>query len=107
MNFPKSSFIGLNTNHAFLDLACEFLHCKKETPPLEYLGLPIGANPSLAPTWEPLVNLIHRRLHSWKNRYMSLGGIEILINYVLNDILMFYLSFMKMPVKVWKKIVNI
>jgi hypothetical protein len=38
---------------------------------------------------------------------VSLGGWVVLLNYVLNSIPIFYLSFMKMPVKVWKKIVRL
>lgn len=57
-------------------------------------------------TWEPLVNLLYTRLISWKHMYVSLGGRVILINYVLNVIPIFSLSFLKMLVKVWKKIVK-
>ncbi|CAI8594931.1 unnamed protein product [Vicia faba] len=72
--FSKSSLIGVNSGHAFLDLSREFLHCENESLPFRYLGLPIGVNPRLASTWDPLVNLLSRRLMSWKHRYMSPWG---------------------------------
>jgi hypothetical protein len=34
---------------------------------------------------------------------VSFGGRVVLLNYVLNSIPIFYLSFMKLHVKVWKK----
>jgi hypothetical protein len=50
--------------------------------------------------------VIQRRLASWKNKYVSLGGIVVLLNSVLSAIPIFYLSLFKMPVGVWKKIVR-
>lgn len=47
------------------------------------------------------------RLLSWKYMYVSLDGRVILLNFVLNVIPIFFLSYMKMSVNVWKKIVNI
>lgn len=39
--------------------------------------------------------------------YVSLGGRVILFNSFLNVILIFLLSFLKMPIEVWKKIMKI
>jgi hypothetical protein len=38
---------------------------------------------------------------------VSLGGRIVLINAVLSSIPIFFLSFMKMPVKVWREVVSI
>ncbi|MCH80102.1 LINE-1 reverse transcriptase like [Trifolium medium] len=40
-------------------------------------------------------------------RFISLGGRVVLLKSVLNSIPIFYLSFLKMPVKVWKQIVRL
>jgi hypothetical protein len=58
-------------------------------------------------TWEPMITVVRNRLGSWGNKYVSLGGRIVLINAVLNAILIFYLSYMKMPKKVWKELVKI
>jgi hypothetical protein len=81
--------------------------CKIGSVPFTYLGLPVGANPRLEMTWHPLIQLLTSRLGSWGNKYVSLGGRVVLLNSVLNAIPIFYMSVMKMPVKVWKKIVRI
>jgi hypothetical protein len=55
-------------------------------------------------TWEPLLESLPNRLGAWGNKYISLGGRIVLLNAVLNAILVFYLSYLKIPVHVWKKI---
>ncbi|MCH82343.1 LINE-1 reverse transcriptase like, partial [Trifolium medium] len=75
--------------------------------PFKYLGLSVGANPRKLATWEPMLNVIRGRLGAWGNKYVSLGGRIVLINAVLSDIPIFYLSYLKMPVRVWKEVVKI
>lgn len=41
------------------------------------------------------------------NKYVSLGGRIVLLNSVLNSIPIFYLSFLKLSARVWRKIVII
>jgi hypothetical protein len=91
----------------FMGVAAKFLNCKLGKFPFIYLGLPVGANPRKEATWDPVIEVLQKRLHSWKNRFVSLGGRVVLINLVLATIPLFYLSFMKLPTKVWKKIVSI
>jgi hypothetical protein len=106
VNFSKSRLIGVNVSTNFLERAAHFLHCKIGSLPFTYLGLPVGANPRRASTWEPVVKTIEKRLFSWRNRYVSLGGRVVLINSVFASILVFYLSFLKMPSSVRKVIVG-
>jgi hypothetical protein len=54
-----------------------------------------------------MVDNIKRRLGSWGNKYISLGGRIVLINAVLNSLPIFFLSYLKMPVKVWREVVKI
>ncbi|XP_045809691.1 uncharacterized protein LOC123904036 [Trifolium pratense] len=107
VNFWKSGLIGINVPSAFLSMACTFLNCRLDSIPFKYLGLPIGANPKSLSTWDPLVEHLRNRLCSWRNKHISLGGRVVMINAVLNAIPVFYLSFLKMPRKVWKKVVRI
>lgn len=107
VNFHKSSVMGVNVGDEFLGLAERFLYCRVGGVPFTYLGLPVGANPRLEKTWQPLLQLLTSRLGSWGNKFVSLGGRVVLLNSVLNAIPIFYLSVMKMPGKVWKKIVRL
>jgi hypothetical protein len=54
-----------------------------------------------------LVEAFRKRLGSWGNKYISLGGRIVLINAMLNAIPIFFLSYMRMPVKVWREVVSI
>jgi hypothetical protein len=107
VNFWKSGLMGVNVSSTFLDSACTFLNCRLGSIPFKYLGLPIGANPKSLSTWEPLLDHLRNRLLTWRNKYISLGGRIVLINAVLNAIPIFSLSFLKMPMSVWKKVVKI
>jgi len=70
-----------------------------------YLGLLVGANPRKASNWQPVVQIMDRRLHSWRNRYVSMGGQFVLINSVLASISLFYLTFLNIPNCVCKSLV--
>jgi hypothetical protein len=104
VNFWKSCVMGINVSNDFIRLASLFLNSKIGSVPFKYLGLPVGANPRRASTWEPMVTALRKRLEAWGNNYVSLGGRIILLNAVLNAIPIFFLSFMKILVAVWKKV---
>ncbi|MCH95123.1 LINE-1 reverse transcriptase like, partial [Trifolium medium] len=107
VNFWKSCLIGVNVPSQFMESACHFLNCKRGSIPFSYLGLPVGANPRRSSTWDPLIDKLRKRLLYWRNKYVSLGGRIVLINAVLNSIPIYYLSFMKLPMVVKKKIIRI
>ena len=107
VNFFKSCLIGINVNREFMDMAYNFLNCNEGNLPFKYLGLPVGANSSSSVTWEPLLDYVTTRLNSWGNKYISFGGRIVLLNSVINVIPIFYLSFLKMPGNVWRKLVRI
>jgi hypothetical protein len=69
-----------------------------------YFGLPVGASLRRMSTWEPLLESLRKRLGVWGNKYISFGGRVVLLNAVLNAIPVFYLSYLKIPVQLWKKI---
>jgi hypothetical protein len=96
--------MGVNVSHDFLRMASVFLNCRVTSLPFRYLGLPVGASPRRASTWEPLLVSLRKRLGAWGNKFVSLGGRIVLLNSVLNAIPIFYLSFLKIPVLVWKQV---
>jgi hypothetical protein len=107
VNFFKSCLMGVNVSSDFLGMASDFLNCRIGQVPFNYLGLPVGANPRSYATWVPMLDAIKRRLGSWGNKFVSLGGRIVLINAVLNSLPIFFLSYLKMPVKVWREVVKI
>jgi len=107
VNFYKSCLLGINVDPVFMGMACNFLNCNQGSFPFRYLGMPVGGNPGRISTWDPLLEHLSKKLNSWGNKYISLGGRIVLINSILNAIPIFHLSFFKMPVEVGKKIVRI
>jgi hypothetical protein len=51
-----------------------------------------------------LIDSLRKRLNAWGNKFVSLGGRIVLLNAVLNAIPIFYLSYLKIPILVWKKV---
>jgi hypothetical protein len=107
VNFWKSNILGVNVSQQFMRVASAFLNCRIGSVPFKYLGLPVGANIRREATWEPLLYSLLKRLGCWANHFISLGGRITLLNSVLNAIPIFYLSFLKIPILVWKKICRI
>jgi hypothetical protein len=105
VNYWKSGLVGVNIPPSFLETASSFLNCCLGSIPFKYLGLSTGENSNSDSTWDPLLDHLRMRLFSWRNKHISLGGRIVLINAVLNAIPIFHLSFLKMPNKVWKKVV--
>lgn len=99
----KSFLFGVNVGRPFLYLDMDFLHCKVCSLPFKYLELLVGANSKKEWTWDPFVKLVSKILVYSRNRFVSLGEWMVL----LNSISMFFLSFMKMSVLVWKKLVDL
>ena len=107
VNFHKSCLMGVNVSPEFMSMASNFLNCSLGNIPFVYLGLPVGANPRKLSTWEPMLEKNSRKLNSWGNKYISLGGRIVLLNSVLNSVPLIYLSFMKMLVKVVRRVVSL
>jgi hypothetical protein len=99
--------MGVNVRSEFLNLACSFLNCRQGNVPFKYLGLPVAANPMRLSTWDPLLDYLKKRLHSWGKKHISLGGRIVMINSVLNSIPIFLLSLLKMPATVINKVIQI
>jgi uncharacterized protein YpuA (DUF1002 family) len=54
--------------------------------------------------WKIIEQRIEKKLSSWKGKHLSVGGRLVLINSVLTSIVMFMLSFFKVPKEVLEKI---
>lgn len=62
VNFLKSCLIGVNVAREFMEMAYDFLNCSEGCLPFKYLGLPVGVNLGRVLTWQPLLDLLARRL---------------------------------------------
>jgi hypothetical protein len=95
---------GINIDQNWLEEATNILQCKVGTTPFKYLGLPIGANPILASTWQPVIEAVQSRLSTWKHKKLSIGGRVVIIKSVLLAIPVYFLSFFKAPAGIISKL---
>lgn len=61
----------------------------------KYLGIPVGGNHRTEGIWKPIIDIVRRRLTSWNNKHLSIGGLIILVKSVLFTLSVYYLSFFK------------
>ena len=57
--------------------------------------------------WDPIIKKCERALSKWKQRHLSFGGRVTLIQSVLNSILIYFLSFFRIPKKMEDKLVGL
>jgi hypothetical protein len=81
-----------------------YLDAKKGTYPFKYLGIPMHYKRLNNKDWAMIEERIEKKLSSWKEKYLSVGGRLVLINSVLNDLPMFMLSIFEIPKGVLEKI---
>lgn len=104
INLHKFALAGINVDDASLQMAKNIWVCSISTLPIEYLGMPLGGSPKLEYLWNPIIERIDRKLHSWHHSYISKGGRLTLIQAVLSNLPTYYLSLFKAPVAVCKSI---
>jgi hypothetical protein len=100
---------GLNINYHKSELFCfgdakehktqyeQLFGCKKVSYPFRYLGIHMHYRKLYNSDWRMIEERIEKKLSSWKEKYLSVGGRLMLINSVLMSLTMFMLSFFKYP----------
>lgn len=78
--------------------------CKRGDIPFVYLGFLLGANPSWAQTWWPVVEKVEARIENWENRFLSIAARVQLIKSILVALPTFYMSLIKIPASISYKI---
>lgn len=107
INMWKRKLYGIGIKDRFLQEASQFMEFKVDNIPLKFLGVTVGGNPGRVDIWKLVVPVIKLKLSSWKGRFLSMDGRVTLINYVLMNIHVYYLSVFKAPVKVIHEITSI
>ncbi|GKU94710.1 hypothetical protein SLEP1_g8163 [Rubroshorea leprosula] len=66
INFGKSHLMGMGVAESWQTKMAYKLHCKKGELPFKYLGIPIGGNNRKKSMWQSMVQLVEKKLASWK-----------------------------------------
>lgn len=104
INISKSMLVGVGCSEDIIHALADLVHCKVGRLPISNLGLPIGTKPRSKALWDPLIGKIEKRLSSWKNQHLSLGGRIALIKACLSNIPVYYMSLFKMPTAMVRKV---
>jgi hypothetical protein len=68
------------------------MNCQMGSLPFKYLGLYLHWKRPSRHDWHNLIDKIKNKLPVWKGKQLSLGGRLVLLNYVISDIHMYYIS---------------
>jgi len=107
VNYKKSTLVALGKEEAWIEHVQEILGCSTTQLPIQYLGLPLGANMRKASAWKSIIEKVQKRLKTWKSSCLSRAGRLVLVKSVLNSLPLYYLSLFKVPKKVANDIVRL
>ncbi|XP_058749275.1 uncharacterized protein LOC131622266 [Vicia villosa] len=107
INMWKSKMYAIGIDQYFMQAASQFLSCKLDQVPFKFLGIVVGGNPRRINFWNPIMSILKAKFSPWIGKLMSIGGRVTLINSVVNNLPVYYLSFFKIPNKVKKEIVKL
>ncbi|KAK1278996.1 hypothetical protein QJS04_geneDACA014463 [Acorus gramineus] len=88
---------GINVDSAELDRLAHIFQCHTSEFPICHLGLPLHLGKFLKSEWSPLIERFEQRLEGWKGNLLSSGGRVILLQAVLSNLPIFFLSLFKIP----------
>ncbi|RVX07581.1 putative ribonuclease H protein [Vitis vinifera] len=88
------------------EMAAE-LGCRLGALPTVYLGLPLGAYHKTSSSWDGVEERMRKRLAQWKRQYISKGGRITLIKSTLASIPTYFLSLIRIPKSVTRRIEKI
>lgn len=78
----------------------DILHCKRDTFPQTYLGLPLSNTKLRLSAFAPLISKVDKYLSWWKASLLSPAGRIVLINSVLDGLPTYTMGAVLLPVGV-------
>ncbi|XP_075083429.1 uncharacterized protein LOC142167168 [Nicotiana tabacum] len=103
INKQKSIIYPVNRVSNIEELA-GIIGCSIGSLPTTYLGLPLRTKFKSCDIWNGVVENFEKRLASWQQQYLSMGGRLTLISSVLDSIPTFVKSLFSIPKKVLKRL---
>lgn len=97
ISIDKSELYYLGPNLHKAVWPASILGCKVGTLPFRYLGLTLHSKKLRKEDWSPVINRIDMRIEGWKAKLLCQGGRLTLVNSVLTNLSLFYLTIFKAP----------
>jgi hypothetical protein len=102
----SSIFFSLNTHVLVREEICETLHIDTEALSDKYLGLPAIVGADRSDCFLHFVERIIERINGWKEKFLSIGGKEILLKVVAQAIPVYAMSVFQIPIGVCKRMMD-
>ncbi|KAE9611793.1 hypothetical protein Lalb_Chr06g0166211 [Lupinus albus] len=80
VNFNKCSLSDVNIPSGFVDGMAGYLNCKRDSWPLKFLGIPVGANYRRKEVSRDMVSNMSKRLAYWESQNLPFGGRVVSFN---------------------------
>ena len=96
INFHKSELFCFGEAQDEAHLYAELFGCGLGQFLITYLGIPIHYRRLTNVEWKHIKETLQKRLSSWKGKLLSLGGILVLINSVLSNMVLYMISFFQL-----------
>ena len=97
INFHKSKLFCFGEAQDEATLYAELFGCGQGKFPISYLGIPIHYWRLTNAEWKHVEEWLQKHLSSWKGKLLSLGGKLVLFNSVLSNMVLYMISFFKLP----------
>jgi hypothetical protein len=97
INFHKTKLFYFGEAIDDANLYVEIFGCGLGYFPIFYLSIPIHHRRLTLAEWKIVKERLQKHLTSWKGKLLSLGGILVLINSVLTNMVMYMISFFQLP----------
>jgi hypothetical protein len=108
VSLAKSStiFFSPNTNALLRAEIYEALHIDTEALSDKYLGLPALVGADRSDCFEHFIERIIQRINGWKEKFLSIGGKEILLKAVAQAIPVYAMSVFQIPKGICKRMTD-
>ncbi|XP_071713091.1 uncharacterized protein [Rutidosis leptorrhynchoides] len=104
MNAIKTTLYGIHVSREDMVLFSALFYCKVGVFPIEYLGIPIALSCNKISMWDSIIKKIKKKLAGWKGRCLSFGGRLVMVNAVIYNLPLHYMSIYKAPISVIKQL---
>ncbi|CAK8536223.1 unnamed protein product [Lathyrus sativus] len=107
INTTRSFLFDIGVDDYSLKASEQFLACRSGEIPFKFLGLKVGDKHNRLSYWNLVIEVFKTRLTLRKGRLLSIGGRVSLINSVLTNLPIHYLSFYKASKKVLEVLISL
>ncbi|OAY82034.1 hypothetical protein ACMD2_01647 [Ananas comosus] len=97
INSGKTELYYLGQVEGKAERLAQLLDCRVGTLPTTYLGFPLSPRPPTKEVWRGIIQKLRNRIDGWQAKLLSRGGRLILVNAVLTNLPLYFLSVFKMP----------